>query len=198
MQSIKKLRSSKKKRAVILGVFFVCLLLLATFFYAYATNQINLGLNNSRDQETLVATSSEDAKQQKAELDRIKAESVDENSNKNSSSGTDQAAPPSPQQDGKRVVGIAITASAQNGSTLQIRTLISTISTNGICTLTLEKSGRPTVTKTVQVQALAATSTCKGFDVPVSELANGKWKATISFSDNDLTGSVVSEVDIVI
>lgn len=71
-----------------------------------------------------------------------------------------------------------ITAANQNGGLLQIRSLISALSNSGVCELTLSK-GTKTITKTIGVQANANSSTCKGFDIPTSELSSGDWNITL-------------------
>jgi len=87
-----------------------------------------------------------------------------------------------------------ITALSQNGSTLQIRVQINTIEDTGVCTLTLLKSGSNSVEKSVSSQTLANTSTCKGFDIPTTELSPGTWQATITYDSSKHSGSIAKEV----
>jgi hypothetical protein len=96
----------------------------------------------------------------------------------------------------KKSVNVLISALAQNGSMLQIRTLISTITNTGICTLTLTKVGSSTVTKTAETQTLPSSTTCKGFDVPVSELSNGQWNVSVAFENDSLTGTATQTVEV--
>lgn len=96
----------------------------------------------------------------------------------------------------KKSVEVSITSHGQNGSTFQIRALISNLDGAGLCTLTLTSPGQTTVTKTANTQSLASTSTCQGFDVPVSELPTGTWHAVINYSSDSLIGS--SSIDEVI
>lgn len=77
---------------------------------------------------------------------------------------------------------ITITASNQNGSIYQVRTLINVVVSDGTCTLTLT-NGNHTVAKSSGVQANPSSSTCQGFDVPVSELSPGDWDLTVTFSN---------------
>jgi len=94
----------------------------------------------------------------------------------------------------KKNVQVTVTAANQNGSTLQIRVLISAVENTGTCTLTLTRAGQPTVIKTADTQALASTSTCKGFDVPTSELSTGAWQALITYDSSTLTGSATKTI----
>lgn len=78
----------------------------------------------------------------------------------------------------QKSLSVTITALSQNGGVVQIRGLIDVVSSVGTCTLTLAK-GSDVVTKEAGVQALPSESTCKGFDVPTSELSVGLWTATL-------------------
>lgn len=83
---------------------------------------------------------------------------------------------------------ITITAFNQNGDQVQIRSLIDMITSTGSCTLTLEGDGE-TITKSSAIQALPSSSSCKGFDLPTSELSPGPWTATITVSIGSQTSS---------
>lgn len=111
--------------------------------------------------------------------------------NENNNTPSDQPANTPAQQN---TVGMNITAANQNGSMLQIRTLINIVSSSGTCTLNLTKSGSPTVTKTANVQALPSSSTCQGFDVPVAELSSGTWTATVQYTNGATKGSATQNI----
>ncbi|HRN90146.1 MAG TPA: hypothetical protein PK265_00205 [Candidatus Saccharibacteria bacterium] len=83
---------------------------------------------------------------------------------------------------------VTITALAQNGGMVQVRGLIDRVSSLGTCTLTLTKGGA-SITKESDIQALPSESTCKGFDVPVSELSAGTWSVTLSAQVSSAKGS---------
>jgi hypothetical protein len=93
-------------------------------------------------------------------------------------------------------VDVSITAANQNGSSLQVRTLIQATTNTGTCTLTLSNQGTKTVTKTAGLQAQSSTSTCAGFDVPVSELSSGTWNILVSFENSTINGKASSTVEI--
>ncbi len=90
---------------------------------------------------------------------------------------------------------VTITALNQTADMVQIRTLISAITDQGKCTLTLTKDST-VVVKSVGIQALPSESTCKGFDVAVSELASGSWNASVVVEVGSLSGSAVKEFTI--
>ncbi len=93
-------------------------------------------------------------------------------------------------------VGVIITAAEQSSGQLMVRSLIQTVSNDGTCTLTLRKTDGTTVTKTAGVQASASSSTCKGFDVPLSELSPGEWRITVSYKSDTLEGAAGHTVTI--
>ncbi|MFY9228214.1 MAG: hypothetical protein WAO28_02710 [Candidatus Microsaccharimonas sp.] len=116
--------------------------------------------------------------------DDIKKGNLD---NPDGSSGAPTTPTPQPGS-AKQSVEVIITATNQNNGILQVRTQISRVVNTGQCTVTLTKSGN-TVTKTADTQALASTSTCKGFDIPVSELSAGSWNMTLTYESDTLLGT---------
>jgi len=94
-------------------------------------------------------------------------------------------------------VDVQLTASSQAASAYQLRFQIDTVSNNGQCTLVLS-IGTATITKTASVQALARTSTCQGFDIPLDELKTGTWNFTLTYanSDDNLNGSLTGTFDV--
>lgn len=84
---------------------------------------------------------------------------------------------------------VTITAFNQNGTQVQIRTLINEVSNAGSCTLTLENSDGTKITKSSDIQAQPSSSSCKGFDLTTDELTPGVWKATVNVSIGTLAGS---------
>lgn len=90
-------------------------------------------------------------------------------------------------------ITLTITALNQTDSTLQLRVLIPSL-TQGICRLRLE-SGTKNIDLSVDTQALASTSTCKGFDIPLSQLSKGTWRAQVEYVVSEqVKGSIAQEV----
>lgn len=108
---------------------------------------------------------------------------------------SEQPPAPTPQPSGKSKVTAAITAANQNGSTVQIRSIIYSVTSSGTCTLTLTK-GSSIVTKTAPVQAISSSSTCQGFDIPSSELSAGQWQIVLHFENDSLTGDATGSVSV--
>lgn len=90
---------------------------------------------------------------------------------------------------------ITVTAAFQNGSVFQIRSLITPLTGSGTCTLTLTK-GSSTLTKNADIQAQASSSTCRGFDIPVSELSAGEWNVVLTFEGKDSRGSTETKIEV--
>jgi len=105
-----------------------------------------------------------------------------------------QSTPSTSPSDSNSVVGMDITALNQSSGTLYARALIQTITSEGTCTLTASGPDGGTYTATASVQAGPSSSTCQGFDIPVSSLSPGSWSVTISFQNNALRGSSTKSV----
>lgn len=95
----------------------------------------------------------------------------------------------------KATVPVTISAANQNDGVLQVRTLISAITSSGTCTLTLTKNST-TVTKTSEVQSLPSSATCKGFDIPVSEISAGEWQLKVVFENDTIKGENTKTVTV--
>ena len=109
-----------------------------------------------------------------------------ENSTKDNESGT----PPVTD-----TIPITVSYSNKDGEAYRLRYLIDEELNNGTCTLTLIQSNK-TVTKSAAVQASSSSSTCQGFDIAISELGSGTWKANLVIKSNSRTGSTSSTIDI--
>jgi hypothetical protein len=111
--------------------------------------------------------------------------------------GSDPSPAPTPSPNGgKSTVVVSITAATvdKSAATLYVRSLIQTISSNGTCTLSMRHSSGRTYSNSAGSQAGPSTSSCKGFNVPLSELTPGKWTITIHYEDATVTGSAEGEV----
>lgn len=106
----------------------------------------------------------------------IKEESI----NKDKQGGTSSSAD----------VQVKITQATQNADLtgLRVRVVIQRLTSSGQCKLTVQ-SGSTTKVYTASVQALASTSTCKGFDIPRNELSPGQWNISVVYSDGKYSGS---------
>lgn len=194
---IKSKKISKKTSLIIVAALAVVLIALACYVFLFKgslfgwspySTDASTGINHGTDYKAPTNA-------QIKEGDQIKSNSLNDKS-KTGSSGSDQPPAPTPTSNGKSSVGVTITATNQTNDAFQIRTLISALDDGGTCTLTISKSGHTTVIQTAGVQNLSSTSTCKGFDVPLANLAQGDWNVTISYSSSTLAGSVSKTVSV--
>jgi len=126
----------------------------------------------------------------------IKKQSVD-NSSKDSQTGSDPSPAPKPVPGtNKSSINAEITSANQDTSRLRIRILIQTVTSDGSCTLTMQGPDGKTYSATAGVQALPSTSTCKGFDIPLSQLSSGSWTIKLTFSNTNLTASATKAITI--
>jgi len=79
------------------------------------------------------------------------------------------------------------------GNTLMIRVDIDQYVT-GTCQLTL--SGTTNYEATANLIADVSTSTCAGFDIPLSSLTSGHYYINIRLTAGDKTGTITGEVDV--
>lgn len=78
---------------------------------------------------------------------------------------------------------LEITSTQKLDDVVRIRTLIQKVTQQGECVLEARNNGK-TYNATVGVQPTASSSTCKGFDIPVSSLPPGTWDIQISYITN--------------
>lgn len=84
-------------------------------------------------------------------------------------------------------------SAVQPGETVYIRTLIDIVSGSGTCSLHMRGPSQKSYDAVAPMQALATNSTCQGFNIPMTSLANGTWTITVTVTDGGRTGSVTTE-----
>lgn len=130
-------------------------------------------------------------------------EEVTDNSNppspesaKNSPSSNPSPAPTSNENEQLPSVAMRVTSAHQSADSYSIRTLIQYVTSSGNCILTATNGVGDTYTETSGVQALPSSSTCTGFDIPVSTLSQGEWQITITFKNDSVQGSTSTEITV--
>lgn len=88
----------------------------------------------------------------------------------------------------------ALTYASVNGGVLIIRVNIDQYLDSGTCRLSL--GGGTEYSDVASVVSSASTSTCEGFDIPLSELASGTYKITIDLNSGDKKGMIEGEVSV--
>jgi hypothetical protein len=89
---------------------------------------------------------------------------------------------------------VEITIAQINGDSFRVRTLLGDVSSQGSCTLNMESTAGDTYSTSVGVQAMASSSTCKGFDIPLSELSSGTWTVEVVYKNSSESSSASKEV----
>lgn len=181
---IQKKQSNKTKNILLSGSALAVVLVLVIVFIRplIFDKQINNPSSNTNSSDNIdYSPATNDQKQSGSD---IKA-----------NGGSDQpSAPAVIPGSNKKKVEVTITSTNQNNSILQIRTLVSTVTSEGTCTLTLSKTDSADIIKTAPIQPLASTSTCKGFDISTSGMSKGSWRASIVYDSDTLTGSVSKDL----
>ncbi|MCX6728195.1 MAG: hypothetical protein NTV39_00275 [Candidatus Saccharibacteria bacterium] len=177
-----------KKIIVIVAIAIVLVLIAGALTYVYAFNGSILGWNKAQNTSN-----------NSGNINYGPATTEQQQAGAKTKSGSNSDTPPTPTTvpgSNKKNVQVAITSANPNSPNgpLQIRAQISAVDDTGVCTLTLTSSGKTTVTKTANTQPLASISTCKGFDVPLSELSVGTWSAQIQYSSSTLSGSTSQDI----
>ncbi|MBR5027132.1 hypothetical protein IKX64_00865 [Candidatus Saccharibacteria bacterium] len=131
-----------------------------------------------------------------------------------SESGTQQSSDPTPtpapepelaskvaQYDGNnpnsedRITG-AITYAGKNNDSLMIRVNIDQYLNGGECNLILESDGTAKYGAAANIVDAASTSTCEGFNVPLSELPAGKYDIVIVVTSERKSGTIKGSVNL--
>lgn len=92
----------------------------------------------------------------------------------------------------QNTLGVTITT-VQPGPTVYIRAIIDSVLSSGTCTLSMTGPNSKTYSATAPIQAMASSSTCQGFNVPMTNLTSGSWKITVSIASGSNTGSATTE-----
>ncbi len=94
-------------------------------------------------------------------------------------------------------VSLRFSQSEQVGNSVRIRTIINTLTSNGTCKLTVtDASGSQVYSTSAGVQAASSYSTCKGFDVPTSELEAGVLVFAVVFTSDTSTASAKVSLEV--
>jgi hypothetical protein len=184
-----KISQSKGKKTIITAIIAASLVIISTgslLAYHYQvspfnTNDTSVDLSKPTEEEKSAVA---DIKQQTVSQDKTQT-------------GSDPATPPQPVEGtDKSSVHAEITAANQDESILHIRTLVQVVTSAGECKITLTKSPTQTYTTTSAIQPLSSSSTCKGFDIPLSELSAGVWTANLEFNNDNLTALATKEITV--
>lgn len=170
MNSLESRKKSKLKPIVVL-LFFAIFLVSGIVVYAYMQK---LGPFAEDQQKNATSSRQNDLN------------SVDANGSPDDIPVADNSKTPESSEDvesDKNSSVLEITSTQKLDDVVRIRTLIQKVTQQGECVLEATNNGK-TYNATVGVQPTASSSTCKGFDIPVSSLPPGTWDIQISYIAN--------------
>jgi uncharacterized membrane protein len=174
--------SNTKKKYTLLTIGALVIIIASLLVYYFITKTNNTAYNPTTKSSTPNITAPT-TKEQSEAGNEAKKDTI----NKGVSFTTPQAASD---------IAISISASQQNDQMFQIRTLINKVMGSGSCTIVLAKTASTTITKTADIQTLSSSSTCKGFDIPLSELSVGNWTVEITARSNDEVAKITSIITV--
>lgn len=90
----------------------------------------------------------------------------------------------------------AITYAGANGNKLMIRVNIDQYLTDGVCNLSLRENGALIFSDSVGLDSSASTTTCMGFDIPLSITGGGNFQITINVNGDGKNGTIMGEVNV--
>lgn len=183
-----KIQKRSKKLQISLGLGLVLLATIAIVYFLYLNE--NSPLKTSTTTNTGISYDAATDEQTEAG-NTTKSETIKGDDEKfNNDDDSDQTNSPSITD-----LQSSITLNEVNGSTLYIRNEIRGVYASGSCTLTLKKADI-TVVKKSGVQPLAKISTCRGFNIPTSELSPGTWNINLTVIINGQKGSSQASVNV--
>ncbi len=89
----------------------------------------------------------------------------------------------------------SITYSGVDSDIFRIRTTINQ-EVSGTCDLTMTSASGEVYTENTSIINSASTSSCYGYDIPLSSLGSGKWSIDILVSTNGQTGHITGEAEL--
>lgn len=184
-----KIQKQSKMRKVVIVCLVAALLLGGTatlYWYNYQQTQKKEALktpDQRKSKEVNVINKDKPTSDQVAAGEEAKRQAIEA-----AEAGNSEASAQSP-------LSVTISAANQNSPMLQVRAFANTITNTGTCELTLTKAGS-IVTRSAGTQASASISTCKGFDIPLSELSPGVWELVVTVKSGSQAGTAHKTVEI--
>lgn len=167
---------------IVLGVFTFTLIVCAV---VYATSGSIFGWNPFGASPQPTTGNNAPSTQQIDSGSQIKGTAVQDGK----SSGSDQPTPPIVQNDSRLLVQVDITSVNKIDSITRVGVLISVLDQSGTCTLTVAlASGEAVYSAFAGIQAMSNSSTCKGFDVPNSNLPASGYTITVNYASDNKYG----------
>lgn len=175
-------KSSSKKKLLIIVIVAAVLVAgaVAAFSLTRSPRAVETGNNNT----------------DKSKVDYSAPTDEQKNAGTNAKNETVNPTPPPNPTNGKQITTVVITKSSQeSGGDLRIGAYAQVIDSQASCGLTLTK-GSKTITKTSAVITQSSFSSCADFNIDRSELTEGAWNATVTYTSEGFSGSQSQAVEI--
>lgn len=192
MKSISPKKSTKKYYLIVATA--VLLLVAGAFTYVYAFNGSIFGWKKPPVKDSSI-NYNPPTDEQKQAGENTKDASLNSPEEQKPNNTNETPTPPTPSPGAKSTVSLSIPTAISNPPSFQIRTEIGAVTNEGTCTITLTK-GSKTITKTADIQALPRISTCKGFDIPLTELSSGQWSVALHFENSTLIADTTKQITV--
>lgn len=179
-----KKKTSKKPLIVVISTLLVIIIGWLLYTYHYQTWPFTTNKSQTSPTNSKIDYSPPSGDQTKTGAD-VKSQIANSDKDSASSSQSSPTSQPS-------TLGVSITT-VQPGQTVRIRTIIDTVTSSGKCKLNMSGPNGKTYTATAATQAMASSSTCQGFDIPMTSLSSGDWQISITVTDGSSTGSATTE-----
>lgn len=182
-------RRRKRSKKWISWLFFLILLIVAVVvcYFVWEVYFKDKDGTSGREEEGSLVTMSVEEQGEKTEKKEKKEETVEKTEVK--------------QYDGEdpnrseRLTGV-MTYLGVSGDDLVARVNVDQYLTSGSCEIRIIRSGEVLYNEVVSVIDSAATSTCEGFNVPLSELSTGQMQVEIKIEAGERAGVISGEVEI--
>jgi cytoskeletal protein RodZ len=190
IMKILRSQNTSVKKSLLIGIAILVILGLSALAYVYLFSGTLFGWSNN-PQSTSSINYEPPTQEQKDEGNAAK----DSFNDKYYPTADDQKDTSDDSTTPSKDVSIIISSTTQTSDAIQIRTIIQSVN-SGACKLTMTKEGQPTITREAETQNLGSYSTCKGFDVPLSELQAGSWNAIVDYKNGSEAGSANQKIEV--
>lgn len=178
---IKKQQHTKKKVIIIICTV-VAISAIAVAYFAYRSPSAKPTTSPATQKPINYTAPTND---EKTAGDQIKKQALD--SQKQASDSTSNTS---------STVPLVITSTNQSSGMVYIRVIIQEVTSAGNCTLSMSNGTGGVYTATSQVQSMASSSTCEGFNVPISKLSPGSWDINIKYTNGTSSGTATGSISI--
>ena len=187
----------RRQRNLFSKIFFAVLIVAAVVIVILVATSSNPPREETKT-DTDTTTETQDDTKEPAKTDTTKPADSDDQTDTDDSETVEGKTPSQNEGDDANASGEltgAVNYAAVVDDELVIRVSIDQYLSGGVCSLALT-SAVDSYETTAAIEPGAATSSCGGFNIPLSQLMNGTYTITVKLSSGDKTGTVKGEVEV--